>query len=317
MSKVAVTGASGFVGTHTARALLANGNDVVLIARHPNNAAIPPSTHATWVAADIGDEAALTQAFAGCDAVIHCAGINLERGSQTYDAVHVRGTAAVVRAAQTSDVPRIALVSFLRARPACGSAYHESKWAAEELVRRSGLAYTIVKAGVIYGDGDHLLDHLSKSVASFPVFLLVGFGSRRTLRPVAVGDVAHILVASTRDTRLDAVTVPVLGPDELTLAQLVGRVATEIGRRPRCIPAPIALHRALAWVAERVMVVPLVSAAQVRILAEGVVEPVLAPDRLPDDLVPTTRFSPASIRAGLPLQRRFALRDLRAFQRVG
>jgi uncharacterized protein YbjT (DUF2867 family) len=314
VTRVAITGASGFVGSHTARALLANGDDVVLIARSPNPVAIPSSAQTTWVAADIGDEAALTRALAGCDAVIHCAGINLERGSQTYAAVHVRGTAAVVRAAQAAGVPRIALVSFLRARPACGSAYHESKWAAEELVRSSGLAYTIVKAGVVYGDGDHLLDHLSKSVSSFPVFLLVGFGTRRTLRPLAVADVARILVASTHDARLDRVTMPVLGPEELTLAQVVTRVANEIGRSPRCLPAPIAIHRVLAWAAERVMVVPLVSTAQVRILAEGVVEPVLAPDRLPDDLTPSTPFSPSCIRDGLPAKRRFTLRDLRAFQ---
>lgn len=316
MSTIAITGASGFVGSHTARALLANGDDVVLIARHPNTAAIPTDSHATWVAADIGDEAALTRAFVGCDAVIHCAGINLERGSQTFDAVHVRGTAAVVRAAQTAHVSRIALVSFLRARPACGSAYHESKWAAEEVVRGSELSYTVLKAGVIYGGGDHLLDHLSKSLIGLPVFLLVGFGSSRMLRPVRVDDVARILVASAHDARLDSVTVPVLGPEELTLAQVVARVATEVGRTPHCVPAPIALHRTLAWVAERLMVVPLVSSAQVRILAEGVVEPVLAPDRLPDDLTPSAPFSPSSIRAGLPMQRRFTLRDLRAFQRA-
>ncbi len=314
MTRVAITGASGFVGSHTARALLANGDDVVLIARHPDVAAIPNGSHALWVAADIGDEAALTRVFNGCDAVIHCAGINLERGSQTYAAVHVEGTKAVIRAAQAAHVPRIALVSFLRARPACGSAYHESKWTAEELVRRSGLAYTILKAGVIYGDGDHLIAHLSKSLTSLPVFLLVGFGSHRMLRPVEVVDVARILVASTHDPRLKSVTVPVLGPDELTLVQVVERVGTEVGRTPRCMPAPVALHQAVAWAVERLMVVPLVSTAQVRILAEGVIEPVLAPDALPEDLTPRTPFSPASIRAALPATRGFTLRDLRAFR---
>jgi uncharacterized protein YbjT (DUF2867 family) len=316
MTRVAVTGATGFVGGHTARALLAHGDDVVLIARHPDVAAIPAGDHVTWVIADIDDEAALARAFAGCNAVIHCAGINLERSTQTYARVHVRGTEVVVQAARNAHVPRIALVSFLRARPACGSAYHESKWAAEEIVRRSGLTYTILKAGVIYGRGDHLLDHLSRSLNSFPVFLLVGFGSHRTLRPVAVEDVARILVASVLDERLNNFTVPVLGPDELTLTQAVDRVATEVGRRPRALPAPITLHRALAWVLERVMTVPLVSTAQVRILAEGVVQPVRAPERLPEDLTPTTPFSPSSIRNGLPAKRRFSLADLRIFGRT-
>lgn len=221
-----------------------------------------------------------------------------------------------MRAARSAGVRGIALVSFLRARPACGSAYHESKWAAEEIVRGSGLSYTVVKAGVIYGNGDHMLDHLSRALNSFPVFLLVGFGSRRTLRPVAVADVARILVASVHDDRLGRLTVPVLGPEELTLALAVRRVATEVGRCSRYIPAPIAVHRALAWVLERVMTIPLVSAAQVRILAEGIVESALAPDRLPDDLIPVPPFSPQSIREGLPPNRRFTRADLRSFHRA-
>jgi NADH dehydrogenase len=317
VTRIAVTGASGFVGSHTARALLANGNEVVLVARHPTAAANPSGDRTTWVTADINDEAALARAFKGCESVIHCAGINLERGSQTYGKVHVRGTVTVVRAARSAGVPRIALVSFLRARPACGSAYHESKWAAEEIVRASGLSYTVVKAGVIYGKGDHMLDHLSRALNSFPVFLLVGFGSRRTLRPVAVADVARILAASVDDDRLARVTVPVLGPEELTLELAVRRVASEIRRRPRYVPAPIAVHRALAWVLERAMTIPLVSAAQVRILAEGIVVPLLAPDQLPDDLMPLTRFSSQSMRDGVPPNRRFTRADLRAFDRAG
>ena len=316
MTRIAVTGASGFVGSHTARALVANGNDLVLIARHPNLVTQPTGARTTWVTADINDEAVLTRAFTGCESVIHCAGINLERGSQTYGMVHVRGTETVVRAARSAGVPRIALVSFLRARPACGSAYHESKWAAEEIVHGSGLSYTVVKAGVIYGKGDHMLDHLSRALNSFPVVLLVGFGSRHTLRPVAVADMARILAASVDDDRLARVTVPVLGPEELSLELAVRRVASEIGRRPRYVPAPITVHRGLAWVLERAMTVPLVSSAQVRILAEGIVVPVLAPDRLPDDLVPTTRFTSQSIRDGLPPNRRFTRAGLRAFDRA-
>jgi NADH dehydrogenase len=148
------------------------------------------------------------------------------------------------------------------------------------------------------------------------MFPLVGFGSQRRLRPVAVEDVARVLVASVHEQRLNDVTVPVLGPDELTLTSAVQRVAVAIGCRPAYIPAPVALHRALAWVLERVMTVPLVSAAQVRILVEGIVEPALAPQLLPADLVPTTPYSEESIRAGLPADERFSCADLRMFHRA-
>ena len=79
--------------------------------------------------------AALGGAFAGCEAVVHCAGINRELGEQTYQRVHIAGTANVVAAAWRAGVRKIVLISFLRARPNCGSGYHESKWAAEEIVQ--------------------------------------------------------------------------------------------------------------------------------------------------------------------------------------
>jgi NADH dehydrogenase len=203
------------------------------------------------------------------------------------------------------------MLSFLRARPDCGSAYHESKWSAEEIVRGSGLDWTVLRAGVIYGRGDHMLDHLSHAFHTFPVFGLVGMVSR-PVRPVAVDDVARILAAAAvGDARLSHRTFAVVGPDQLLLSEAVRRVAEVVGRRPLFVPLPIAIHRLLATAAEAVMTVPLISRAQVRILAEGIVEPLPAADRLPVDLLPATRFDEASIRAGLPAPAGFGRRDLR------
>ena len=81
---------------------------------------------------------------------------------------------------------------------------------------------------------------------------------------------------------------------------------------------PVAFHYGLAWVFERLMVVPLESLAQVRILSEGVTEPLPSCDVLPDDLLPRVRFDDDSIRRGLPEPKRFGWHDLRcAAGRVG
>src|SRR5205807_1301402 len=116
----------------------------------------------------------LSKAFDGCDAIAHFAGINREIGDQTYKRVHIDGTRNVVTAAKRANVRKILCLSFLRARPNCGSSYHESKWEAEEIVRSSGLDYTILKSGMIYGKGDHMLDHLSHSLHTMPLLALVG-----------------------------------------------------------------------------------------------------------------------------------------------
>src|SRR5438132_1405301 len=224
--RIAITGGTGFVGRHLAERLAAAGHEVVVVARGVDrrDETVRSLPGVRFAAASIIDEAALVEAFRGCAAVAHCAGINRELGAQTYTAVHVAGTRAVVDAARTAGVERVALLSFLRARPDCGSGYHESKWAAEEIVRASGLEWTVLKCGVIYGRGDHMLDHLSRALHTFPVFLLVGFGDCRQMRPVAVEDVARILVATAHEQRLAGLTVPVLGPELLTLSAAVRRV---------------------------------------------------------------------------------------------
>jgi uncharacterized protein YbjT (DUF2867 family) len=315
--RVAITGGTGFVGRQLTRRLSDEGHDVVLIARgqDPGGEFLTEAANVEQVRAGVGDRLRLEAVFAGADAVVHCAGINREIGPQTYRAVHVEGTRHVCDAARAAGVPKLVMLSFLRARPACGSPYHESKWAAEELVRASGLDYTILKSGMIFGRGDHMLDHLSHALHTFPFFLRVG-RREKPVRPVSVHDVVRVLDAALTDERLSRVTVPVVGPEELMLSEAARRVGALVGRSRPTLAAPVWFHRLLGVTAELVMRVPLASRAQVRMLAEGVTEPLLFDRQLPDDLRPTTRFSPAAIRPELPPPGPFTTRDLRCAARA-
>jgi uncharacterized protein YbjT (DUF2867 family) len=309
--KIAITGGTGFVGRHLADRLLADGHEVVLISRHASHAATPADRSAvTHVASDLSDGNVLAAAFLGCDAVAHCAGINRELGSQNYQRVHVEGTRNVAEAARRAGVQRIALMSFLRARPDCGSAYHESKWAAEKIVRNSGLDYTVIKAGMVYGRGDHMLDHLSHAFYTLPLLVTVGFHEKR-IRPLAIDDLVEVLRAALVDGRMPRKTIAITGAEELYLSDAARRVADVLGRRVWILPAPILFHRGLALVCEWIMKVPLVARAQVQILVEGVVEPATPCESVPSDLMPTRRFTAEQIRGGLPDAGPFGFRDLR------
>jgi NADH dehydrogenase len=297
--------------------LVQEGHEVVLIARgrdrtDPTINQLPNAQH-FQTGLDSVEE--LAQAFAGCDAVAHCAGINRETGSQTYQRVHVEGTRNVINAARTAGVKKVLLISFLRARPECGSAYHESKWAAEEIVRNSGLDYTVLKCGVIYGRGDHMLDHLSHAFHTFPLFAFVGFKDK-PIRPNAVEDVAGIVKASLVNGELSRQTAAVLGPEHLTLREAVRRVARVVGKRPLMFPLPVWFHYILGWFVERIMTVPLVSVAQVRMLSEGLAEPYPPCDTLPRELAPMIPFSDEQIRKGLPTAKPFGWQDIRCCRRL-
>jgi len=300
--KVAITGATGFIGGHLATRLSSEGHEVVRIGRR--------STGEEVFKASLDDVDQLAAAFAGCQAVAHCAGINREVDRETFKRVHVEGTRNVVEAARRAGVGKIVLMSFLRARPDCDSPYHESKWAAEEIVRESGLDYTIIKAGVVYGRGDHMLDHLSHAFHTFPVFALVGF-EEKTVRPLAVEDLVHVMRASLIDRRLKRQTIALVGPEEIFLSEAVRRVAEVVDKQPLMFPLPVWCHQLMARVFELTMKVPLVSEAQVRILSEGVSESASPTAAVPYDLVPTRRFTPEQIRNGLPHPAPFCVGNLR------
>ena len=305
--RIAVTGGTGFIGGHLARALIAAGHEVVLLARRADGVDYAGQK---LVSSDLSNPDLLATAFSRCDAVAHCAGINRELGKQSYQNVHVEGTQNVVNAARQAGVKKIVLMSFLRARPNCGSAYHESKWAAEEIVRGSGLDYTVIRAGMVYGRGDHMLDHLSHAVHTFPIFAKVGF-AEKAIRPLAIEDLVDVLAAALVEDRLSRQTIAVTGEEEFYLSEAARRVAQLTGRRVHLVSAPIWFHYLLAHFWEWTMRIPLVAKAQVRMLAEGVIEPALSSDVLPPDLRPRRRFTDSQIRSGLPAPGGFTFNDLR------
>lgn len=291
--RIAITGGTGFVGRHLAARL--DPADTVVISRR------------TGIRID--DVDALAAAFAGCDVVVHAAGINREIGEQTFQRVHVEGTRAVVDAAQRAGVARIVMVSFLRARPNCGSGYHETKWAAEELIRESGIDHTILKASMMYGPGDHMVDHVSRAVKTWPVFATVGF-RERAVRPIPIDDFVEVMLAAIQG-RIPDSTVAVMGAEELPLGDAVRRIARVVGRTPLFIPVPVWTIRMLAQLTEWTMTVPLVAKAQARMLAEGVSEPAPWAPEPPFDIRPSHPFSDESIRAALPAEGRFGWGDVR------
>src|SRR3954454_17644639 len=103
--RIAISGATGFVGSRLGSRLESSGHEVVALSRRTGFDLTAP------------DSGAIRDALTGCDALVHCAGINREIGTQTYAPVHIRGTQALVAGAQAAGVGHISVLSFLRARP--------------------------------------------------------------------------------------------------------------------------------------------------------------------------------------------------------
>jgi nucleoside-diphosphate-sugar epimerase len=151
---IAVTGATGFVGSHVLDVAIAAGIPVRALARK----AQPDRDGVTWVGGALDDAAALDQLCAGADAVLHIAGAVNVPSRAAFAAANMAGTQAVVDAAIRAGAKRFIHVSSLAAREPALSNYGWSKAGAEDVVRAAPLPWAIVRPPGVYGprDGDML-----------------------------------------------------------------------------------------------------------------------------------------------------------------
>lgn len=189
MSLLAITGATGFVGSAVLDAALAAGHSARALARREQ----APRAGVEWVRGDLADTAALSALVAGTDAVIHVAGLTNTPDPAQFEAANVTGTANVLAAMTGAGVRRLVFVSSLSARMPELSAYGASKARAESLVEASGLEWTTVRPPAVYGPRDIDMLDLFRS-AKWGVVPLPPGGATSIIH---ADDLAELLVALT------------------------------------------------------------------------------------------------------------------------
>ena len=294
---IAITGGTGFLGLNLARFLIQNGHFPTVISRglSKNTKAVQSLSNINYQAIGLKDQSKLYYAFNGCDAVAHLAGINKEISKDDFKDCHVDATERVIYAARKASVKKILLVSYLNARPHKNSKYHQSKWEAEELVRGSGLDYTILKPGMIYGAGDHMISHINRALSLTPFFSPVGIFSKK-VSPIYVDDMTEIMAACLLEDRLSGGTYSVVGPEALGLGTVVSKIAKAQGKLAISIPFPVLFHLGLAKLCELTSKNPLVTVAQIKMLSEGMDKCIYGnSEQLPEDLQPKTYLTEKTI----------------------
>jgi uncharacterized protein YbjT (DUF2867 family) len=245
--RVAIAGGSGFVGRHVVRRLLALGHEPRVLARGRRTRCPEgqvPGDISEIGGVDVhvdltGEPGALAAALRGCDAVVNLVGIKAARG-QSFAAAHVDAVERLTAACAAAGVHRLVHVSVAGVRDDPRRPYLASKWRGERVVIASGLAWTIVRPGVIFGAGDDFVTNLAAMLRQAAVFPAPA-GGRAPLQPVAVEDVAEAIVAALARPETVGQIFDVVGPERLPLRAWVLRMAAALELRVWLLPAPAPL----------------------------------------------------------------------------
>lgn len=261
--KVLVTGATGFVGSHTVDALLEQNHGVRgLVRTAPSGSLDRP--RAEYIAGiDVGDASTLKpEYFEGVDAIVHLVGIIQERGKrQSFQRIHVQGTRNLVNAAKNAGFKgRFIYMSAIGSGPNAPAQYSRTKYAAEETVKSSGFPYTILRPSIILGHGGEFVQQMTDLVlhgglamrVPVPFIPVPGSGQNR-FQPIYVKDLMACLVKCLEgDTGLNQ-TVELGGASAVTFNALIESFERNLQIKKPMLHMPIGL---LSIVAPLVGILP-------------------------------------------------------------
>src|SRR4051812_27020788 len=229
---VLLTGASGRIGTRLLKAMQASGIRVrALIHERPARLADESVT------GSITNPEGLRDAAEGASAILHLAAVTHARSGADYERTNVDGTRNLVRAASESGDPHFVLISS-RAVDRRGGPYSQSKFEAEEIVRSSGLRYTIIRLPELYGvRGREGLDRIVGSAQGGRPILIAGRGDELVC-PMHVDDAVAACMGGLRRDPVQGKTYTLAGPC-LSLRAFAERARETYGTTSALVRVPL------------------------------------------------------------------------------
>ncbi|PJF42942.1 MAG: hypothetical protein CUN50_02145 [Candidatus Thermofonsia Clade 1 bacterium] len=243
---IVVTGGSGFVGKALITRLAQQGEPVRVLSASGRKAFAGLGQSVEVVQGNLYDAESLYRAMIGAHTVFHLASAQWWGKKRDLERIDIRGTQNVIAAGRSARIGRLVVLSHLGAASASAFTLLRVKGQVEEMVRTSGLAYTIFRSGIVFGQGDTFVNGIAQLLRANPFIFLQPAQGESLLHPLYIGDLIEALVRSME--HLDTVdqTLSIGGPEYMTFNEMVRTIMRVTKARRLIVPVPPWTLRAFA-----------------------------------------------------------------------
>ena len=215
LSKIVVTGASGFIAKNLRKYLSEKNIDLISISRNDFKKF---KSESRIISKDY-DEKELLQLIKNSDALIHLVGIGQQSVNLDYNMINTEFTQHIVNLSKKANIQKIVYLSGLGVSTKTTLGYFISKYNAENFIINSGLDYTIFRPSYIVGTDDMFTKYLKRQIKNGEINI-PGSGPY-SLQPIHISDVVKIIFESTLQPKFKYKIIDLVGPDFITFEKYV------------------------------------------------------------------------------------------------
>jgi len=286
--RILITGATGFIGRELVRSF-PNKAEITCLIRKESD--FLKKLNISAVKCDLTDKETLMNCIKGFDTVIHLAGIVNTPSKKEFKEKNVTITKNLLDACKAANIKKFVFTSTAVVVSKVQGPYSQSKIEAEQLIKKSGIDYIILRPSVVYGEEDTKnLAGIVKIIKKFPIIPIIGSG-RQEVQPVYIKDVAKVLIKAAT-AGIKNKTYFVAGPSTISFEQIIDLVAKRLNKHPFKIHIPAFIPIFLVKIYERIVPKPVIVNEQ---MARLVTDKTYNIDKTKHDL----NFNPISIEEGI------------------
>ena len=250
--KIAITGANSSVGLNLLNHIV-SATDIDVIAGVRSDRAmksLPSSPQIDPRIISYQDPTQLAAALEGTDCIVHLAGILIEDKNTSYASANVDATQAVVKAAQTLGAKHMVFISVVGASKDSSNAYFRSKGLAEEFVKNSGLAASVIRTPILLGPNTAGASSMIGAATQAKTKILGG--GKYSMRPLDIDDLNQAILNCCNNDSTEMKLYELVGPESISYRDLIQKTAAMMNNRVEIGSVPVAIAKLVAAISSRI-----------------------------------------------------------------